>query len=248
MTSSENASTSAPQSGSELDAPLVKFAVVAICSLLLAVVTYSLIDTAASQDDRQVFRVGTMAFLVRMAPVMTVLVAGIVLIKYMLTPEKVACKRYIGRGWSIVTLLVTLLLCLRLGGYRDPIMHLWSVLALFGLFFLWDFIAAPCTQNAELKNEIAEANRLLNRPSIILFVFMIMFIGSRNDSVFPTLRANGGDPEPDTVDYFVAGVICFHLLGSAVTYLIYSTRQLPNNNIFFRIVKWVALGVPGCKH
>ncbi len=181
---------------------------------------------------------------------------------------------------SGIALVSVLGVCCVLVSFTTWFWHLICLGLLFVLFLLWDFVVLSLLSegNRSHRDRIAWGNRLVNRPTIGAIVFALVFLGAvtrlegRDGSATRPLSVSRGhsmaEQEPQEgdeaaegessgggdktrQDTFVTGLVFFHLVAAACSYLASFFSELKDGSVLGRIgyhvFYWTPKGSPSPK-
>ncbi len=156
-------------------------------------------------------------WVVFLSPIVTLIVAVMTFWEHLFDEEVIDTPRSDHvRAACFIGLLFTCFVCFALTVLHGWERHLLLLFTLFGGFIGWDIWMLFAIKNEKHRNQIAIANRLVNRPTIIAILAVLVFLKS---NAFDSLILNSkGSGFSSAQEAFAMGLISFHLVVSAVGY------------------------------
>ena len=161
------------------------------------------------------------------SPIITAVVATMTFFEHGLDDDLKGSNAFWIRLACFVAALGTLVLCFFLCSFKTWEQHLALLGARFFLFLVWDGVMLGTLEENADKEAIRSTNRAVNIPTLLAFLLIFVFLQC------VTLDSLGYDETKtgyrSAKDAFVAGLISFHLIVSALGYLL-ATKGTPGIN------------------
>jgi len=215
-----------------------KWAVALLCGISLGLITYFKYyaeEGRPTPGELPVF----------LAPIFTFIVACLTFMDYVQSKKaKIGVNETLINFTCIGGFAGTALVCFCLSDFHSWRPHMFFMILLFTIFSIWDWVMLNIICNDEKRSELKTGVRLVNRPTLFALVIILAFLifkfpdpaptqhisnivqNSENviETLKPTQKSEAISNNEDRTyksdqDAFVAGLISFHLIFSAIGYL-----------------------------